>query len=370
VQGPSQYGSTLTIPYGATNNQARIVIDGNRGAIFIYGAGSTTVTNATIVQSQVVPNALSGSFTNPTGSGNTVVVVVDAFSTTSGLVPSVSGMTLGGVADHFANVITATSPFSSAYMFSAIWYDPNAKAGQTAVVVSGSNLSVNANYGIILYEVSGLLIPTSVDKTSAGTTTTGTPWSSGTTPTTTDANEVWFGAISPFASTAQPSGWTNQEFSVNGQGAGYQIVSTTGTATYAASQTSSGPSAAVVATFKSTGTTRPNLRDAIAAISGTDPFGTPYPADFTSFFPNTPGVYVNLSGASVLFMQIGSNQPASIGSSTAGVLLLESGLVTGGDTIAELFLSSSVANSNTTPLVDILVTGGNLAVNGTNMTVP
>lgn len=40
MQGPSGYLSVLTIPPGATSTQARIVIDGVRGAIFVYQAGA------------------------------------------------------------------------------------------------------------------------------------------------------------------------------------------------------------------------------------------------------------------------------------------------------------------------------------------
>jgi hypothetical protein len=370
MQGPSQYGSTLTIPYGATNTQPRIVIDGNRGAILIYGAGSSTVANATIVQRQVIPNALNGSFGNPTTPGNAVIVCINAFQGTSGNSPNVTGVTLGGSGTGFSSVIQAVSPYVGDYFLAAIWANYNV-ASASAIVVSGTFLTVNANFGITLYEVNGLLQTGTLDKTSFGTNAGGTSWTSGATGTTTDAYELWIGNNSSNGVNTPPGlPWINEDYSAIGECNGYQIVNSTGTATYAGTQTVSGPYATVVATFKSTGVVRPNLRDSIAASGGTDPFGNPYPPDFTSFFPNTPGVYVNLSGASVLFMQLGSNQQASIGSSIAGVLLLQSGLVNSSDTISELFLSSSVANSNTTPLVDILVTGGNLAVNGTNMTVP
>jgi hypothetical protein len=201
----------------------------------------------TVVQSKTIANALSGSFTSSTTAGNCVVVVVNAFNNSS--TPSVSGVTLGGSADNFTQAVSVVNS-SSSYVLSAIWVDPGCAGGQTAVAVSGSNLTVNSNFGITIYEVSGLAASNVTDKTSSSSANSGTSWTSGTTATTTQANEFWIGAVTTAATSfTQPGAWTNSAYTSNA-GSGYQIVSSTGTATYNATLSPSTDWSACVAALK------------------------------------------------------------------------------------------------------------------------
>jgi hypothetical protein len=255
------------------------------GLPLIGGQGQATVTAAAITPAivqgpVVVPNALSGSLPNPTTAGNCVVAIVCAFNTTNGLVPSVTGVTLGGAADHFAAAAATVSPYNSAYMIAAIWADPGCAGGQTAVAVTGTNLTVNIDFGIILYEVSGLLTSGIVDQTSSGNSSVGTSWSSGSAPTTTRANEIWFGADSLFGSGTQPGGWINSAFASNGIGGGYQIVNATGAPLYSGGQGSTGPWAAVVVALKGVAITG-NPRSALISVGPQGIGNVWYPASCT-----------------------------------------------------------------------------------------
>jgi hypothetical protein len=135
---------------------------------------------------------------------------------------------------------------------SAIWADPDCAGGQTTVSVNFGGGSVNTGTGIVILEVSGLASSSVADRASSGTGTSGSSWSSGTTLTTTAARELWVGVITvnTFSNTVTQPGapWTSLAFS-NGAGAAYQIVSSTGTAAFAGTQTQGNGWASVVATF-------------------------------------------------------------------------------------------------------------------------
>jgi hypothetical protein len=220
-------------------------------------AGSTSAPK--IVQMLVISNALSGSFANPTTASNTVVVQVNALSATNGQVPAITGVTLGGAADHFKAGPVGVSAFVVGnYALAGFWYDYNCAGGQTAIAVSGNNLSVGAsgNYGITIYEVSGLASGDPGDAVAAaGASAGGTAWSSGNgvpNPTS-QASEIWFGTALTFGSTTiLPAGWTNAQYSAAGGIAfgGYQIVSAAGTAVYSGTQSGADGWAAAVLTLK------------------------------------------------------------------------------------------------------------------------
>ena len=212
-------------------------------------AGTTVGTPIKVVQSAIIPNALSGSFTSPTTAGNCVIVAVVAFS--GGAAPSVSGVTLGGVADNFAAVASGVNG-AATFLLASCWADPNCAGGQTAVVVSGSNLTVSTSSGIILLEVSGLATGSVTDQTSTGNSNSSASWSSGTTATTAQAYEFWVGVNATANGATQPgSPWTQLVFPASvGEGMGYQIVTATGTATYAGTQSPAGQYGALVGTLK------------------------------------------------------------------------------------------------------------------------
>jgi hypothetical protein len=177
--------------------------------------------------------------------------------------PTISGVTLGGSAGNFVQAATATGLNSTANfgVISAIWIDPNCAGGQTAIAVSGSEL-FGTEYGLALYEISGLAT-SPLDQISQNGDDSGgsaiTAWTSNATSTTANATEIWIGqAGSAYAVTGPSSGWTNVYPGSGGVGtstavAGYQIVAAEGTANYSGTMTSNSyPYAAVVITLQAT----------------------------------------------------------------------------------------------------------------------
>src|ERR1035441_10193259 len=186
-----------------------------------------------------------------TTAGNCLVVCIASYG--SGLIGSISGITLGGSAGNFAALAAVNGAANGSDSNGAfIWADPNCAGGQTSVVISGSDLSVaSGSGGVVIYEISGLPTSSVLDKASTGgDSVIGTAWSSGATATTTVANEIWIGcAATDYDGTGPSSPWTN---TVLGGGiglAGYQIVTSVGAATYSGTQSTSGTWAAAVVTL-------------------------------------------------------------------------------------------------------------------------
>jgi hypothetical protein len=264
----------------------------------------------------VIPGAFSGSFPKATTAGNCVVVVVNAYNTTSGDVPSISGVTLGGSAGNFENGATAGSGFTAGvYLLASAWVDYDCAGGQTAVAVSGSNLVPNSNTGITLYEVSGIITGNPVDQASANVGTSSGSWTSGTTAATAVADELWIGAATTGgADNATPAGWTVSRYAANSEGsAAYQIVTSAGPATYGPGSTQVVWAGAVV-TLKGTTPAPPSpsgfsglfiyspapgpgtLVASFAAAAGTDPYGNKYPADLTIGLASKTQIQILSSG--------------------------------------------------------------------------
>ena len=189
-----------------------------------------------------------------TTAGNCLVVCINSFSTGA---QSVSGVTLGGVADNFAGLKTvgggANAPLT------AIWADPNCAGGQTSVVVAGTNLNPGSgDGGIVIFEISGLVASSVLDK-SASATGSSAAFSSGATATTTVASEIFIGTADAAPTIAGPaSPWTNTVNAGSAAVAGWQVVSSTGAATYAGTCAAGTWSAAVV-----------TLKSPAAAVAGT-----------------------------------------------------------------------------------------------------
>lgn len=199
---------------------------------------------------------------SPTTAGNCLVVLVAAQASTSP--GSVSGVTLGGSADNFASLgVTAgsgTQPKCDA------WADPDCAGGQTAVAVSTSGATGTAGVAVFVFEFSGVDTASPLDKSSTGTTSTSS-FSSGTTATTSQADEAWVGMTAGANASARTinepgAPWTNlteqdQTLSTLHQAAnaGYQIVSSTGTATYSGSYSGTVSGSALVVTLKGAGAT-------------------------------------------------------------------------------------------------------------------
>ena len=154
----------------------------------------------------------------------------------------ITGLTLGpsGSGGNFAK---ATGITSAGYTDAEIWVDHNCAGGQTTLTFTTDGGSgAQSIAGWVVYEISGLTGGGAVDQVSAqgGTTTAVT---SGTTATTTAASEIWVGmgtAYYPGITGPSPP-WTNTETGMgSGSSAivgGYQVVSSTGTATYASTAT-------------------------------------------------------------------------------------------------------------------------------------
>lgn len=214
---------------------------------------------------------------SPTTAGNCLIVCWTVLAT--GSQPSTFSGTLGGSAGNFGTVLTVNSD-------TGILADPNCAGGQTAVALTFSGGSGSYAVGVYVYEVSGLAASSVVDKTVSGTTGT-TSWTSGATATTTNANEFWVGMASCYQTTTQTitgpsSPWTNETAIHPSQGAnflnsvsGYQIVSSTGTCTYAGTVASSGGNTVLAATFLPATSSPVSVTGVTATMTLAAPAGAP-----------------------------------------------------------------------------------------------
>lgn len=184
---------------------------------------------------------------------------------------TVNSVTLGGSADHFALAVKNVSGTGNA---AEIWADPNCAGGQTAVVI---NMSGSVTWGVVVYEVSGLAASSVVDQTS-NNGGVATPYSSGSTATTTTPSQIWVGscAASGGSVPADPAGYTDANGLPNTV-AGYKIVASTGSAVYSAAISPTSAWGAAVATFKGLDTGGNDL-----------PRIAPGPTWFTHFKPGMP----------------------------------------------------------------------------------
>ncbi len=212
----------------------------------------------TVVQLSPTVNISAGTLTatlpNPTGTGNSLVACITGSGSTGVRVPS--GLTLGGAADHWQAAYTdpTTTGFAG-----YIWYDPNCASGQVSVVLTASaGAGTGLTSYLTVYEVTGVL---AFDKGSNGNSASSpaATWSSGATATTSQASEIFFGAVSSTLEVPTVTGagsWTTQSTGAGtyDQAAGYQVVSSAGAATFSGTFSASGRAyAAVVATFMPAG---------------------------------------------------------------------------------------------------------------------
>lgn len=358
-----------------------------------------------LVQSKSGDTASSSSLTltltSNTTAGNTLVVM---FGASGGEVPT--GVTLGGSATGWTNPQGGT------------WINQNIAGGQTSIVISFSGTGGFA--GAFAFEWSGLATSGGVDKKNA-TVGSGNSWTSGTTGTLTQANEVAFGFGEADSNGATPtitgpvSGFTNLT-PLSGFGgidsgaiiAGYQQVSATTALTYAGTCTNATlDNVGEIITLKLAGNINVNLPliqvninvpavlppavsvalpvinvsvnvpgvtpvipqeliIAIASIGGIDPLlGENYLAGVNNFKGTTPADFVNLLNSSLNFFSTGTVNAGGLINVAAGNVELVSGQAGVGDAEGGVFVVSGIANS--TPgqgLVDIVA---NLVqVNGVN----
>ena len=199
----------------------------------------------------VTANSLSITLPTAPTAGNALIVCVGSFSASSSAESSITGITLGGSSAGWTQATAGHGNDGAGdYNDAFIWYLADVPAGgPTSLVISGTNLLVaSSDGGVVIYEVSGLSTTAPLDQVSndGGNSL---DWSSGATPATTSASEIWIGVGATYNTISGPgTPWTNSAFTY--AVAGYQIVSATGTATYSGTQGSSGAWAAAVATFK------------------------------------------------------------------------------------------------------------------------
>ncbi len=193
-----------------------------------------------VLATTTVSGTITLTFGSPTTVGNTLIVCFCADSTTTN--PTVSGVTIGGHADSFALVKGLNGSTAGD---SEIWYDPTMAFSSTSVVVSysGGVGAVLQAYAVA-YEIPGTL---NIDKTSSNQSVSSSTWTSGTTATTTVANEIFIGSgDGATALTVTGAGsWTSHTGSSStiSYAYGYQIVASTGTCAYSGTISSAAYSA-------------------------------------------------------------------------------------------------------------------------------
>lgn len=210
-------------------------------------------------QGSSAASTLTITLDSATTAGNALIVMLAASGTTANPT-SVSGITLGGSADNFSQVSTYGSASDAA--IGAAWLDLNCAGGQTSVVITVAGGTGTLAIMASVYEWSGLYPVSPFDQTANGVSTGSTSWSSGATPTTTQAAELWVGAVFTTETgagtiTGPSSPWTNLSQVSQAQGSfndrwmsGYQVVASTGTATYSGTVSPSSQWIAKVVTFR------------------------------------------------------------------------------------------------------------------------
>lgn len=209
----------------------------------------------TTAQLEISPGSSFAVTIPSTTAGNCIVVVVQG---TNGLgSASITSMKLGAAAGNFGQLKAVENADTGAGLWTdnAVWADPNCAGSQTSVTIGLNTFWATASkVSVTIYEVSGLALTLAalLDQFSTGTGS-GTSYSSGTSPATTQPAEFWVGAGYGTGTLTPPGGsWTDS--GIHGQdtsaGCGSQVTSSTGTATYNGTTSSSGDWAALVVTLK------------------------------------------------------------------------------------------------------------------------
>ena len=226
-------------------------------------SGNTTTVNAALVPASGSPptivqdvglaaGATTTSFSVTTSS--TAAGDLLAISTESDAGSGKPSATVTGVTDNKGDVwmnAVAANPLTRDG--AEIWYSPGAKSGVTTVTVTYSR---SVNPVVRFYEIANA---SALDATSAGSAKNTTP-NTGTTVTTTTANEMVIGVIG-FAPNSETisgltAGFTNDPLLLNSlanfnnaEQSGHEAVSATGTFSYSGTLSSSASWSAVLATF-------------------------------------------------------------------------------------------------------------------------
>ena len=216
LSGSKTYDGTTTMPaagvtMGNNLDGANLTLSGT-ATLAGVGVGAqaltTTYATSTRVQSVTGSSGSSAAITIPVtvttpATGNTMVAVISTRGTSSGRVSSISQT--GATWTRAAQAANANGTTTE------IWYAPGVTGAGTSVTINlGSSLFASA----VVAEYSGVLTVSSVDKT-ASNTGSGSAADTGTTATTTQANELWIGGIG-LANSGYALGTPNNSFaSVN-----------------------------------------------------------------------------------------------------------------------------------------------------------
>jgi hypothetical protein len=213
--------------------------------------------------STLVTNTITVTLGSPTTAGNCLIVAEGASGTVTN--PTVTGITLGGVADNFGtNPLIRIGDPALSDAFTEIWADTNCAGGKTSVVLTYSGSPTTGS--VWVYEFSGLASASILDQSSSAYSgSTQATWDSGTTATTTQPNELWVGANTGYSTTITGPGapWINSAILNSGTRyliAGYQIVSSTGTADYSGTYNGNSYECAAVVTLKGASVSGPEYR--------------------------------------------------------------------------------------------------------------
>lgn len=193
-----------------------------------------------------VPHVTAANTLTPTipatTAGRNLIVCINSFNASS---PAVTSVKLGTVA-----MAQAISKIQSASGFCSSWiyYLGNIAAGQTAVTIAGSNLSVDTGSGgVDILEVAGLKNSSQLDKSNFGSAASGTAWTSNSTGTLSQSDELVVGTADGFGM-SDAAGWTMVTGGGTSRRTGYKIVSANTAQTFNSTQTFS-TWAAVIASF-------------------------------------------------------------------------------------------------------------------------
>jgi hypothetical protein len=187
-----------------------------------------------------------------TTAGSTIVVCYTSGS--SSVNPTISGVTLGGSSTGWG-LVSAGGTTDVTDLYGAMWYGYNQAGGQTALAINLTNGSGTSNTAAWVYEFSGMQTTANLDKDNGNYVSSGTTsFTSNGAGTTTQLNEVWVGMVGGYDNTSMVSSgaWTDTTILQPTNScivAGYQIVSTTGTATFSGTLTPGSEYVAIVGTF-------------------------------------------------------------------------------------------------------------------------
>ena len=217
----------------------------------------------TLVQSATATGtsgtSVTATFGSSTTAGNTIIVYVGEFQSTSN--PTVSGITLTGSSDTFTSESFAIFGTNAG---AEIWADVNCAGGHTAVVTSfTAGTGATIAYDIRVEEWSGLATSGSVDQANSNNGSS-TSWTSDATGTLANANELVVGNVfihcaSTPTLTGPGGSWTNTTAVTASTGntmiTGHEVVSATTAQTYNGTSTVTGTYGACIVTFKEAGIT-------------------------------------------------------------------------------------------------------------------